>query len=103
MRHLCLALAGAALLAGPAAAAESTNIGCKDRIQQVASRIPAKKDRPQAADRMNISEQHILGALAALDAARIARGVDETEQCRTLVSAAEGLLSAGGWSPRTQE
>jgi len=86
------------MVASSASVAEQAILTCQERIEQIAAEIPDAEKIPESARTMEMSEQHLRGVLAALDAARIADEMGENQHCNQLVNAAMGMLSAGGYS-----
>lgn len=83
----------AALLAPAAALAQPPQV-CQTMISQVAQTIPDQTDTSDAAEQLNVSEEQLEAALAALDAARIVKDTD-TGGCLTMVNAARTVLARG--------
>ncbi|EKV31762.1 hypothetical protein C882_3513 [Caenispirillum salinarum AK4] len=99
MRHTTLAAGAAAIVIAAAGTASAQgNPTCDQQITWISQAIP-NISHTDASARLNISEEHLEGALSALDAARLANQAGESETCMTLANAAEGMLTRGGWSP----
>lgn len=84
----------AAVLAPAAALAQPAEPVCQNMIDQVARMIPNLGETPNAAEKLNVSEEQLEAALAALDAARLVKDTD-TGGCLTMVNAARTVLARG--------
>lgn len=92
-------LAACALAVPHAAHAQSdarSPVECQKRIDSLAQQIPDLSETQAPAADLEVSEPHLKAALAALDAARAAKGVSD-EGCRQMVDAAAAMLTEGGW------
>ena len=93
--RLAFAAALAMLLAfaqGATAQTKQPPDTCTQRIDRVADRIPDLSENPNAARELGLDEKQLQGALAALDAARLA---NDPARCDVMVDAAETILKQG--------
>jgi hypothetical protein len=87
----------AVTLLAPLPALAQDDMACRERIDQFEGRLPELG--AQADQQAGVSEEHLEGAAAALDAARLADETGEEDTCRTLVQAARAMLDRGGFQP----
>ena len=84
----------AALLAPATGLAQTPQPICQNMIDRVAQLLPDLGATPDAAEKMNLTEEQLEAVLASLDAARIVKDTDPGG-CLTLVNAARTLMLRG--------